>query len=256
MRRELDVFLTAVMFFTRIPLPGWLGYTYDPAYLQQSTRYFPVVGWIVGGVSAGVFALASQGLPVSVSVLLSMSASVVLTGAFHEDGWADVCDGFGGGWTQEQVLDIMKDSRLGTYGSVALMLVLALKACALVELHAVGGTWGVAVALLVGHSVSRWAATSIIFTHEYVRADARSKAKPVAKGLSATDFALASVLGLGPMFLVPVSLWWVLIPVVGVRQWLVRWYVRRLGGYTGDALGGAQQITEVALLISLLGALS
>ena len=120
---ELQLFLAAVMFYTRIPVSQNVGYS--EVSLQKSIRYFPLIGWIVGGLSALLFlGLSLLPLPTTVVVLLSMVASIWVTGAFHEDGFADVCDGFGGGWTKEKILAIMKDSRLGTYGAIGLFLLL------------------------------------------------------------------------------------------------------------------------------------
>ena len=111
MKKQFRVLLTAIMFYTRIPVPATL--EYSPERLNRATRYFPLIGWIVGGVGAGVFYGLSLILPLQVSVFLSMLATIFLTGAFHEDGFADFCDGFGGGYTREKILTIMKDSRIG-----------------------------------------------------------------------------------------------------------------------------------------------
>ena len=102
MKKEIDIFFTAMMFYTRIPCPKNI--THDPDYLNKATRYFPLIGWIVGLISGLVFIAFSQILPVTIAVLLSMIASILTTGAFHEDGFADVCDGFGGRWTKEKIL--------------------------------------------------------------------------------------------------------------------------------------------------------
>ncbi len=125
MRKELQVFLTAVMFFTKIPCPGWVDHSKE--YLNKSSRYFSLIGIIVGCVGGAVFYGFNVIFPHSVAILLSMLATVWLTGAFHEDGLADMFDGFGGGWTREQVLEIMKDSRIGTFGVVGLTGILTLK---------------------------------------------------------------------------------------------------------------------------------
>ena len=121
---EIRLFFTALMFFTRLPCPAWVGYS--ESYLNHSARYFPLVGVIVGGIGGLTFWLAQLIWPPSIAVLLSMLATIAVTGAFHEDGLADSCDGFGGGWGKEQVLAIMKDSRLGTFGAIGLGLILAL----------------------------------------------------------------------------------------------------------------------------------
>ena len=113
MKKEVQIFLTAVMFYTRIPVPSWVNH--DADYLNKATKYFPLIGWIVGIIAVLVFVGANYLFNPSIAIIISMAASVLLTGAFHEDGFADVCDGFGGGWTKEKILMIMKDSRVGAY---------------------------------------------------------------------------------------------------------------------------------------------
>src|SRR5690606_8920596 len=134
MRYQLELFFAALGFFTRIPVPAWV--PWSPERLNHAARYFPLVGWVVGGVGAGAFLAFALVLPASLAVILSMAVTIRLTGAFHEDGWADTCDGLGGGWDKAQVLTIMKDSRIGSYGTVGVVLMLLAKAAALVELAA------------------------------------------------------------------------------------------------------------------------
>ena len=122
---ELRLFFTALQFFTRVPVPAWVGWS--PAQLNASARHFTTVGLFVGAVTGGVLLGAMACWPVPVAVLLSMTAGVLLTGGFHEDGLADSCDGFGGGYTPERVLAIMKDSRVGSYATIGIALALALK---------------------------------------------------------------------------------------------------------------------------------
>jgi len=114
---QLRLFFVALQFFTRMPVPRWVGF--DPQWLSQASRYFPAVGLVVGAFAALAYALASALWPPIVAVLLSTSTTIWLTGAFHEDGFADTCDGLGGGMTRERVLEIMKDSRIGAYGASA-----------------------------------------------------------------------------------------------------------------------------------------
>lgn len=251
-RRELDILLTALMFFTRIPVPAFVGYRFQPDYLQQAARYFPLIGILVGAVAGGVYYLSSLIFPSSIAVVLSMAASILLTGAFHEDGWADVCDGFGGGFTQARVLEIMKDSRLGTYGSCGLFFALSLKAIALIEL---ASFISLLIVMITAHSVSRLAATSLIYTHKYVRANEDSKAKPLATRIGGFSMLLAGLWGLLPMLLLPILLWWALAGVLLATVWMAHWFQQRIGGYTGDCLGAVQQITELGFYLLILGLL-
>ena len=154
------------MFYTRIPRPPW--FEHHAEYLNKSLKYFPLIGWIIGGIAVAVYGVSQLVLPASVSILLSMAAAIVATGAFHEDGLADVCDGFGGGWSKQQILNIMKDSRVGTYGTVGVTLLLAVKFAALYELQQLS-TALLLVCLLSGHTVSRFFAMTVIQSHEYVQ---------------------------------------------------------------------------------------
>lgn len=134
MIKELRIFFTAIMFLTRIRVPPTVDHS--PLYLREAPRYFPVVGWIVGAVSALFYLLGTRFISTDAGVVAAMVTGVLVTGAFHEDGFADVCDGFGGGWTKEKILAIMKDSRIGAYGAIGLILMLGTKFILLRELPA------------------------------------------------------------------------------------------------------------------------
>ncbi|MCS6820815.1 MAG: adenosylcobinamide-GDP ribazoletransferase [Microscillaceae bacterium] len=268
-KEQLQIFLTAVMFYTRIPCPKWI--THEAYYLNKATIYFPIIGWIVGGYSAFVFILTSSLVGVGVGLALSMVGSIFLTGAFHEDGLADVCDGFGGGWTKPKILEIMKDSRIGTYGVIGLMSVLILKYLLLTEnlRLLLSGTsrridfwttltnpllWALFV---VPHTLSRLTALTFIFTHTYVRENEDSKAKPVANLLSLNELLLAFAFGLLP--LIGLVFWTkqfnfllLLLPLVLLKMYLGWYFQKWIGGYTGDCLGATQQISEVVLYMAWL----
>src|SRR5258708_3410401 len=125
MKKEWKIFLTAVMFLTRISVPKNIDHSAE--YLEKSPKYFPVTGWIVGGISALLFLVFSRYISTDIGVLASMIAGILTTGAFHEDGFADTCDAFGGGWTKEKILQIMKDSRIGAFGAIGLLAILSSK---------------------------------------------------------------------------------------------------------------------------------
>ena len=256
---ELRLFLTAVQFFTRIPVPAWVGWS--PEQLNASARHFPTVGAVVGGVSGGLLLAALMVWPPAVAVLLAMAGSVWLTGAFHEDGFADSCDGFGGGQTREQVLAIMKDSRVGSYVTVGLALLLGLKAALLLGLaDKAMGTGGqlraaaaaeLLAAILASHTLSRAAALGVMSRLDYVREDLLSKSKPIAQGIArgpllfACTVAVVPALGLGWRGVAAAA------AALAVSMLAVRFCRRRLGGYVGDALGATQQLAEVAVLLAL-----
>ncbi|HUW36441.1 MAG TPA: adenosylcobinamide-GDP ribazoletransferase [Rhodocyclaceae bacterium] len=251
MRRELAYFFAALRFFTRLPVPGWVGHSQDQ--LDHAARYFPLVGVVVGGIGAAVTLLASLALPQPSAVLLGMAATILATGAFHEDGFSDACDGFGGGWEKAQVLTIMKDSRIGSYGAIGIGLLLLAKWNALVELADDKMVPAFAVALVAGHAVSRLASTLLIRTLDYVRDDETSKSKPLARCMGAGELLLAVFFGLAPCALLPWRHALVALAFVVLTAWLAaRYFVRRIGGYTGDCLGAVQQATELAFYLGLL----
>src|SRR5471030_1975007 len=123
--QQIRLFFIALQFFTRLPIPRWVGF--QPDWLHHAARYFPLVGVVVAALTAAVYAAAAVLFPAPVAVLLSTAAGIYITGAFHEDGFADMCDGFGGGMTPERVMEIMKDSRIGAYGAIGTICLLALK---------------------------------------------------------------------------------------------------------------------------------
>lgn len=250
-KRELQIFFTALMFYTRIPCPSWVEYSED--YLNQATRYFPLIGWVVGASTALLIYVLQLLLPISVVVILSLAFSILLTGAFHEDGFADVCDGFGGGWTKERILEIMKDSRVGAYGAVGMIVLLALKITSSIELLQVDLMYGLK-AIILGHVLSRFSAVIMIFTHEYSRADATSKVKPIAKKLTFNSL-LVSIIWVVPALLLFQNYWigLVLLPVYGMKMYLASYFSKWIGGYTGDCLGATQQVNEIVTLLFCLG---
>jgi len=246
-RRELEYFFGAIRFFTRLPVPAWVGHS--AAALNRSARYFPAVGLIVGGIGALVYLAALQLWPQPVAVLLSMAATIYATGAFHEDGLADTVDGLGGGWDKLRILEIMKDSRVGSYGVIAMVLALLGKFALLAALDPAL----VPVALIAGHALSRFCSTALLATMDYVREDLLAKAKPLATRLTAGEMLVALAFGLVSLAFLPIPR---LIAGVGLALlatlWLAAKFRRWLGGYTGDCLGATQQVSELAFYLGLL----
>jgi adenosylcobinamide-GDP ribazoletransferase len=252
MRYQLELFFTALGFFTRLPVPAWV--PWSPERLNHAARYFPLVGWVVGAFGAMAYLAFALVLPPTLAVILSMAVTIRATGAFHEDGWADTCDGLGGGWDKAQALTIMKDSRIGSYGTVGMVLMLLAKAAALIELGA-DDDLSVASALLVAHPLSRLASTSLIHLLPYVREDETAKSKPLAHRLSGVELAIATAFGLLPLALVaPPEALGASLAAVAVTAWAARVFIRRLGGYTGDLLGATQQLSELACYLGILAA--
>lgn len=276
---QLQLLAVAIQFLTRVPMPQWAPWRNE--WLSACMVYFPVVGALIGLLAGAVLGLASAWWPPVVAVGLSMACSVWLTGAFHEDGWADTCDALGGAVSRDKALEIMKDSRIGTYGSVGLILMLGLKAAVLVSLVSpliielndaesshirqvlVGWAW---LGLVWCHALSRLVPVLIAAALPYAGDVAHAKAKPLA-----TQVFRAQVLGaLGSTAAVAVALWvWLWLsgwPVGTLVQALWhstlgaalggalvgRWLQQRLGGFTGDGLGAGQQLAELGALLGWL----
>jgi len=261
-------YLLAVQYFTRIPitgrLAGWVGFS--PAMLRASAGHFPGVGMLVGATAAGVYAVLALLLPQTtytplVAAVLSTVATVLLTGGFHEDGLADVADGLGGSYDKARALEIMKDSRVGAFGAMALVLALVAKV-ALVAL--LGSTEAelltLCSALFAAHVVSRTLPLLLIAWLPHVGDSAASKSKPLADQISpgslltaflwcfmALAFALWAQAAID--LIVACSLSFIAL------LWMYRLFKRRLQGFTGDCLGAAQQVCEIAFYLGLAIAL-
>jgi len=271
--QALRHYLLALQFFTRIPVTGalaaWVGYS--PAMLRASTAHFPGVGWPVAAVAAGVFAalqwaLAPSPLAPVVAAVLSTIATVLLTGGFHEDGLADVADGLGGSQDRERALDIMKDSRIGAFGAMALVLGLLAKLSllALLGTHSLGA----ALAALAGaHVLSRFWPLLLVRALPHVGDTARSKSKPLADQITRGALCAAFLWCFLPLALVwqaqgALFLGASVVCSALAAAWMGRWFARRLQGFTGDCLGATQQVSEIgfylgaALSLGALGAVA
>ena len=245
MKKQLDIFFTAVMFLTRLPVPGRIDHS--PAMLQKSARYFSWIGILVGIIVAVCFICCKQLFSSSLAILLSMIVSILTTGAFHEDGFADVCDAFGGGWTKEKILLIMKDSRLGTYGVIGLIVILGMKFLLLLELSESYPASTFAVLIIAANSLSRFAALSLMQQYPYVADENTSKSKPVTeRKLSFAELIVALTGGCLSFLFLPATFLLTIVPVAIARIYLGYFFNKWIGGYTGDCLGAAQQVSEIA----------
>ena len=242
---RFETFIGALRFFTRLPIPGQMGCS--SVALEKAIVYFPLAGALLGAICAALFVACSLFWPKSLAVLVAMAAAVRLTGALHEDGWSDMADGFGGGWDKQRILDIMRDSRLGSFGAVALTMLLLARYVTLVEIE----TAWLPFALIAGHAFSRLCATGIMVSMEYVRAD--GKGKPFSNRLSIGELAFVALTGIAPLFCLP----WrqaasaVILALLATLR-LARLFKRNIGGYTGDCLGATQQFAEIAFYAGLL----
>ncbi len=236
------LFLLAISFYTRLPCPQNLDYKQLP----RATVYLPLIGWLVGGMSALSFYLVDLLWPQQTAVIAVIIIGIFITGAFHEDGFADVCDGFGGGYGKERILDIMKDSQIGTYGALGLILLLLLKISVLVALPGAS----VPFILLTGHSLSRLPPLLLMRRYSYARKDTSKGGVAVFKPDGSGLFYAASLAVL-PLALLPALCWLAIMPVLAFNWQLGRYFYRHIGGYTGDCLGASQQIAETVFYLSV-----
>ncbi|HEY8159907.1 MAG TPA: adenosylcobinamide-GDP ribazoletransferase [Methylobacter sp.] len=239
---HLKVFLLALSFYTRLPHPQTLDYKQLP----QAVVYLPLVGWLVGGICALVFYLAAWLWPQTTAVILALIAGILLTGALHEDGFADVCDGFGGGMNKTRILEIMKDSYTGVYGFIGLLLMLSLKISLLSAMPAAA----VPLVLLAGHSISRLSPLLLMQRYSYAR-EHHSKASGAVYKPNPNELVFAAAIALLPLALLPVLSTLAIIPTLLATLLLGHYFYRRIGGYTGDCLGASQQVAETVFYLSM-----
>ena len=252
LKYEWHTFICAYQFLTRIPPPRH--FRYNENMMHEAARFYPLVGALIGAFAAGIFLLADQFLAVLPAAIISTAATLYLTGAFHEDGFADLCDGIGGGMTPQRALKIMKDSRLGTYGVTGLSMMLLLKLALLATVAVEASELIVAGTLITAHALSRSSAVVVIVTSDYVR-DA-GKAKPVSMGLNShgkmimlTSSAVLVLTGAWVMGFTPMLAG---VAVMAVMHLFIRHlFEAKLGGYTGDCLGATQQMSEVGFYLGV-----
>ncbi|MEI7446543.1 MAG: adenosylcobinamide-GDP ribazoletransferase [Burkholderiales bacterium] len=256
MTRQLRLFLVALQFYSRIPVTGrlaaWMGW--DAAWLGGAVRYFPLVGIVVAIGQSIVYIAASTLLPHPVALILAIAAGLLLTGAFHEDGWADFCDGFGGGTDRARTLAIMRDSRIGAYGAIGVATLLLLRFETLAHVDA---EWIVAT-LVCAAAFSRGCSVLVMASLRYARDEDDAKAKPIAEHVTRFDTMLALAFAIAPSAALvawtgdatPIAAAGgaALVATAALRRMMRR----RLGGFTGDALGAVQQLAEVAFLLGML----
>jgi adenosylcobinamide-GDP ribazoletransferase len=261
MKKEWKIFLTAVMYFTRIRVPATIGH--NPEYLQKTPKYFPLVGWIVGAISASSFIIFSACVSMDAGILASIIAGILTTGAFHEDGFADVCDGFGGGWTKEKILLIMKDSRIGAFGAIGLLAIFSGKFLLLKELSRYPGALRFSgypgahrffiFGLLAAHSLSRLMPVLVIQWSVNVTDPEQSKSKPLTQSkLTPVEMALATLFALAPLAFLPFYFLLTIPCLLLITYALSRYFRKWIGGYTGDCLGAIQQVTEIAFYLGAI----
>jgi adenosylcobinamide-GDP ribazoletransferase len=238
MRDQLKIFFTAMMFLTRIPCPSWVDHAPDS--LAKSTVYFPLIGVLVGGIGALVYRLIACAYSPNFAALCGIATTVIITGAFHEDALADVCDGFGG-WTAQRRLEIMRDSRVGSFGVAGLVLLIGAKATLL------GGMpiSRAVAAFLAAHAVARWSSLIMIVRFPYVT-DSDSLARPFAGAITPTRLLFGTLLAAATAALcspaTAIALFAItLLLCQGAGTFFRKW----VGGISGDCIGAVNQLTEL-----------
>ena len=247
MRRPFAALLAAWVFLTRIPVPAT---RLDERDFAAAPGFYPLVGMVIGLIGAGGFAIGWAIGGAFIAAIFGTASTVLATGAFHEDGLADLFDGLGAP-TAERMMEIMRDSRLGTFGAAALVTVLLLKIAALSQMPF---TWAL-FALPVAHGVSRLSAVLVIATSSYARAE--GIAKPVAKGIATGPLILAVSTGLAALgiagFVFGVGATGFALAGLAIGHGATRLlFERKLGGYTGDCLGAVQQVGEVGFYLGII----
>jgi adenosylcobinamide-GDP ribazoletransferase len=245
-----DNFRNALRFMTIIPVASADPAT-APDWLSRCVKYFPVVGIGVGLVSAIVLLLATRIWGPMVASLLAIAAGIAVTGALHEDGLADTADGLGGGWTVEKRLAIMKDSRIGTYGVIALVFGIALRVGALAELP----VWAGAAALIAGHAAARVTPALVMKRLSYAGDTASMKVSYADAPVSTSELQFA--LAVAACALLPLAFVSILSVISGLllgatlAAALAAWARKLIGGYTGDVLGAVEQMFEIGFLLGV-----
>jgi adenosylcobinamide-GDP ribazoletransferase len=249
MRRQLDLFICAVQFLTRLPTPKTSHH--PPDAIERAARYYPLAGQIVGLLSAMVLLAAARVWSGWTPALLAISAGVMVTGAFHEDGLADTADGLGGGQDAPSRLAIMKDSRVGVFGVLALGLVLALKAATLASLAPLAA----AAAIFAAHGLGRAASVVGMRALPYAGDPATAKWRRSGQGVRVWEIALALAFAAWPLLLMSplaaglglvVGAAFACAPALAAR--------RLIGGQTGDVLGAIEQLFELGFILGAAAA--
>lgn len=239
----------AFVFFTRLPFWRLKAFNVSSEHYKQVINYWPIVGWLTAIVMVAVLWLTAQMLPYSIAVLLAIVSRLLITGALHEDGLADFFDGFGGGVTRERILAIMKDSHIGTYGVLSLVLYFLILYTVLhsMNLHMA------CVAILVGDPLCKFIASQITFFLPYARTEETSKAKVIYNKMSVKPFVISLFFGLIPfVFLLAINQYIVVLLPILVFIFLVLLMKKKIEGYTGDCCGALFLLCELSFYVGII----
>ena len=242
---QARLLICAVQFLTRLPTPALPDF--QPDWITRAARFFPLTGQLVGVLCAVIWLAASRVWPGLPAAALAIGAGVLITGGFHEDGLADTADGLGGGQDRERRLTIMKDSRIGSYGALALGLVMALKIALLARL----GPWAGAVTLVIVHGGARAASVTVMAALPYAGDIDAAKVRSAPRGVSFPEAAFALVTGFWPLIFLGLPKAALAASLVVIAAGSMALVARELiGGVTGDVLGAVEQLCEAALLLA------
>ena len=242
----MDRILATLMFFTRLPF--WRIKQVDAEHFKHVVPLWPLAGWLTGGIMVGVLWLAAQVFPLSVAWIIAIIARLLITGCLHEDGLADFCDGMGGGVTRERILLIMKDSHIGTYGVIGLIIYFLL----LTQMSALP-VWLLCAIVFTGDVWCKFVSSHIINILPYARKEEEAKNKTVYQRMTALEAFVGAIIGcLSFVLFLPKYYWPALLAPVVVFILLVWLMKRRIQGYTGDCCGALFLISELVFLLVCL----
>jgi adenosylcobinamide-GDP ribazoletransferase len=251
LKYQLNLFLLALSFFSRLPMAKNI--QYSPSKMRRASRYFPLVGWLLAIILIAIYVVVQPLVGITPALCLLIILSLLMTGALHEDGLADTFDGFFGGFTTERKLTIMKDSRIGTYGTCALVMTLLSK---FVLLSALAEQGLLAMSLLVAYPLSRAMAISLVQDMPYLSnqvPSSGSKSEPLAKPFPTKELGVVVLTGAAASIFLPfLTAIYLLVGCIVLRYWLRFWMTKHINGYTGDCLGTAQQLQELLIYFIIL----
>ncbi|WP_099463520.1 adenosylcobinamide-GDP ribazoletransferase [Parabacteroides provencensis] len=239
--------LAALIFFTRLPF--WRLAEVPGEYFKRVVSYWAITGWLTAGLSVLVLYAASLVLPTSVALLLAMATRLLVTGCLHEDGLADFFDGFGGGTGRERILAIMKDSHIGSYGVIGLILYFGLYYMLLSSMPvSLAGC-----AMLAGDPFCKGVAGMIINRLPYARKEEESKSKTVYSRMTAQEYLICAVSSLLPLFWLPTATY-LYATIFPVATWflLTSLMKKKIGGYTGDCCGALFLLCELSFYLGIV----
>jgi adenosylcobinamide-GDP ribazoletransferase len=244
MRSAADSFLVAVQFMTRLPVSREI--QYSPEALAKSAVFFPAVGLLVAAGGVALNSALSPHASRGVVVVLILAYLVTVTGGLHEDALGDAADGFGGGWEKDRVLEIMRDSRIGSFGAIAITLGLLARFVFLTNL-APGKFSGFFIA---GQVLGRWTALPLAFCLPSARGSEAGQGKSIAQKITALSLGAGTILAVAIVAAaLRTAAVWASLTAVTIAAVSGLYYWRRIGGITGDCLGATNQLTEIAIYL-------